>query len=89
MKRLLRTLGLVIAFGLVSLTTVDAFAWPYSPYEYDTCYYTCSDGNVYTAYTTRAECCYTTLNGFWCPPGESPNHPAIGWGGRYNILESF
>lgn len=87
MRRLLRILGLVVTLGLVSLATVDAFAWPWPYEEYDSCYYTCSDGNMYVAYTTRSECCYTTLNGFWCPPGELPNHPANAWGGGYYILE--
>ena len=87
MRRLLRPLTLVVAFGMVSLATSDASAWPYYYYDYDTCYYTCSDGNIYQAYTTRSECCYTTLQGFWCPPGETPNHPANAWGGGYHILE--
>jgi len=87
MRRLLRALGLVVALGLVSFAAVDAFAWPYD-WDYDTCYYTCSDGNTYQAWTTRSECCYTTLNGFWCPAGHSPNHPASAWGGGYHILET-
>jgi hypothetical protein len=87
MRRLLRTLGLVVTLGFVSLATVDAFAWPYD-WDYDTCYYTCSDGNMYEAYTSRSECCYTTLNGFWCPPGYAPNHPANAWGGGNHILET-
>ena len=89
MRRLFRSLGLIVALLLASLATVDAFAWPYE-YEYDNCYYYCSDGNTYTTYTvstTRSACCNTTLNGFWCPPGESPT-PPFGWGGTYYILET-
>jgi hypothetical protein len=83
MGRLRRTFGLVVALGLVSFAALSA--WPYY-YDYDTCYYTCSDGQQYEAYTTYSDCCHTTLNGFWCPPGELPNHPASAWGGGYHIL---
>jgi hypothetical protein len=88
MRRLFRTLGLVVTLGLVSFATVDVLAWPYEDYNYDTCYYTCSDGNIYQAYTTYSDCCRSTLSGFWCPPGETPGHPANAWGGGYHILES-
>lgn len=68
-KELLRIFGLVIALGLVSLSTVDA--WPWS-WHADTCYYSCSESGPYGAHTSYHDCCYGDPSEFWCPPGETP-----------------
>lgn len=84
MKSIIRILGLVLALGLVSFTTVDA--WPY--YDYDNCYYICSDGKsetTYQAWTTYGECCNGTGANLWCPAGQTPQYP-FGWGGTYTPL---
>lgn len=83
MKRLLRIFGLVVALGLVSFTTVDA--WPY--YDYDNCYYMCTDGNdFYTNFTTYSDCCNRQDFTGWCPSGQT-FAGVIGWGGTYTPLD--
>lgn len=85
MRKLFRTLGIVVTLGLVSFATVDA-----SPYDvYDSCYYTCSDGQTYHTYATYFDCCNSSLSRFWCPPGHSHGHPAgNAWGGTYTPLDN-
>lgn len=66
-KGLLHIFGLVIAPGLVSLSTVEA--WPSS---FATCYYACSESGPYAAYTSYFDCCYGDRSALWCPVGETP-----------------
>lgn len=81
MKGLLRVVGLLGAFGLVSFTSVDA--WPYD-YGYDSCYYYCDDYSTQQVWTSWSECCSASSHPGWCPPGETPI--IIGWGGTYTPL---
>jgi hypothetical protein len=84
MKRLLRILGLVLALGLVSLTTADAW-----PYDEDLCFYACGDdySTSYQMWTSQRDCCgRSSQPTWWCPNGETPT--VIGWGGMYTPLSS-
>jgi len=80
MRKLFRTLGVVVTLGLVSFATVDALAS-----SYESCYYTCSDGQMYHTYATYYDCCRNFINALWCPPGHIAE-PDL-WGGFSVPLE--
>ena len=81
MKRLLRTFGLVVALGLASFTTVDA--WPI----YDLCAYYCTDSSFHQRSSTRSECCSTASLNWSCPPGQTSTG-GFQWGGTGVELET-
>ncbi|HEX2225248.1 MAG TPA: hypothetical protein VHN15_13695 [Thermoanaerobaculia bacterium] len=88
MNRLLRIFGLVVALGLVSLSAIEA--WPYYSYDYDNCYYFCTDGKdfySYSTYTTYSDCCYRQDFNGWCPSGQT-FAGVNGWGGTYTPLDA-
>lgn len=50
-KGLLRIYGLVVALGLVGLTTVEAYP------VYGNCIYACSDSGLQSGFATYYDCC--------------------------------